>query len=370
MIDEAGLLAFTQRLVEMDSPTEDKPLCDAVGDVLEAKGTSLGMRAARNPQDIAGDHRIFRLAGRGARRILLVGHFDTVYPAGTAGWRGLRIEGNHGIGPGALDMKGGLAIGLFAIEAALRARGRLAADLTFVMNSDEETGSATSRALIESEARAHHLALVLEPGRPGPALTIGRKGVGIFHLDVQGVEAHAGAEPEKGANAILALARHTEAVAALADPARGTTVNPGTVSGGTWPYVVPGQARLGVDIRVPTLAEQRRVEAGLAAIAAREVVPRTAATLSGGFHRPPMEPSGAAMDAAAQFQRIAQALGYPLGTAVSGGASDGNLTAAVGTPTVDGLGPHGGRAHSAEEFIELDSLFAKCRILAEFLAEG
>jgi glutamate carboxypeptidase len=370
VIDDAALLDFLRRIVAMDSPTESKPLCDAVGDVLEAQAIAFGMQAERDPQRLVGDHRILRLRGGGKRRILLVGHFDTVHPAGSAAQR-LRIEGERAYGPGILDMKGGLAMALFAIDAARRAAGGiLPDDVTFVMNSDEETGSASSLPLILREAAAHDLALVLEPGRPGPALTIGRKGVGIFRIAVTGIEAHAGAEPEKGASAILAAARIALQAAELVDPHQGTSVNVGTLRGGTWPYVVAGAAELMLDVRVPSLAEQHRIERALATLVAAPRLPGTSATLSGRFHRPPMEATAASLAAADAFQRAGDALGFPLGLAVSGGASDGNNIAAAGIPTVDGLGPHGSRAHSDEEHIDLSSLFAKCAILARVLAEG
>jgi glutamate carboxypeptidase len=360
-----ALLAFVRRLVELDSPTESKPLCDAVGDQLAAQAAAFGMACERLTQRDAGDHRLFRLRGEGRARVLLCGHFDTVHPIGRGAT--FRIEGDRAGGPGILDMKGGLALGLFAIAEARRIRGgNLPGDVTFIMNSDEETGSATSRALIEREARAHDIALVLEPGRPGPALTIARKGVGILDLTVDGVEAHAGAEPEKGANAILELARITQVAAALA---RGeTTVNAGTISGGTAPYVVPGRAPLGLDNRVPTLAEAARVESALAELVAATRIPGTRASLAGRFRRPPMESTPASLAIAARLRAVAADIGLLLRLAASGGASDGSDIAAAGTPTVDGLGPHGGRAHSAEESIEIPSLFAKHAILARFLA--
>lgn len=367
----SAMLRFLEEIVNMDSPTEDKALSDRVGDVLQAKAESLGMVCSRDRQPDFADNRICRFQsarGKGRPRVLMIGHYDTVYAAGTAGQRPFRIEGGHAAGPGVLDMKGGLTVGLFALEALKAASDALPLDVTFIFNSDEEVGSPASRKVVLEEAARHDLALVLEPGRPGPALTIGRKGVGIFKLEVDGVEAHAGAEPEKGINSIVELAHKVLAVQALNDPAAGTIVTPGVVSGGTKPYVVPGRAELVVDCRVGSAAERDRINAAMAEIAAKSWVRGTTARLSGGFHRPPMEATAASMAFVQHLRDVAAELGFPLGMATTGGASDGNLTAAAGTPTIDGLGPHGARAHSSEEHIELNSLEAKCRVIACFLA--
>lgn len=367
-----SMLSFLESVVNMDSPTEDKVLADAVGDRFQARAESLGLAADRDIQTAFADNRIcrHRAAGAGLRpRILMIGHFDTVYAAGTAAARPFRIDGARALGPGALDMKGGIVVGLFALEALRAVLGRIPCDVTFILNGDEEVGSPRSRAVILEEAKHHDLALVLEPGRPGPAVTVGRKGVGIFRMAISGREAHAGAEPEKGINSIVEAAHKILAVQALNDPDAGTIVTPGVVHGGTKPYVVPGNASLEVDCRVGSAAEQLRIETAMAEIAAASAVDGTGTRLSGGFHRPPMQAGAATMAYVGRLQRVAAEAGFPLGTGTTGGASDGNLTAAAGLPTIDGLGVHGGRAHSPDEFIELASLEAKCRVLACFLAE-
>lgn len=367
-----AMLEFLEAVVNMDSPTEDKALADQVGDVFQAKAESIGLVTSRDAQPVFADNRIcrHRAAGTTPRpRVLMIGHFDTVYQAGTAARRPFRIEGERATGPGTLDMKGGLVVGLFALEALRAGLGAIPLDVTFILNGDEEIGSLRSREVILAEAERHDLALVLEPGRPGPAVTIGRKGVGIFRLAVEGREAHAGAEPEKGINSIVETAHKTLAIQALNDPAAGTTVTPGVVMGGTKPYVVPGLTRLEVDCRVASPAEQHRIEQAMVAIAATGTVTGTRATLTGGFHRPPMQAGPATQPFIDRLLAVAGAVGFPLGTASTGGASDGNLTAAAGLATIDGLGVHGGRAHSEEEFIAVASLEAKCRVLACFLAE-
>jgi glutamate carboxypeptidase len=369
---EQAMVRFLETVVDMDSPTENKALADAVGDVFQARAEALGLAAARERHDDVADTRLcrHRAPGEKARpRVLMIGHFDTVYAAGTAAARPFRLEGDRAFGPGALDMKGGLTVGIFALEALRAALGTIPCDVTFILNGDEEIGSPRSRHAIFEEARRHDLALVLEPGRPGPAVTVGRKGVGLFSLTVTGREAHAGAEPENGVNAVVEAAHKIIAIDRLNDPAAGTIVTAGVVQGGTKPYVVPAMTRIEVDCRVGSAEEQARVERALAGIAARSVLPGALTALSGGFHRPPMEASDASLAYVRRLQAVAGSVGYPLGAATTGGASDGNLTAAAGLATIDGLGVHGARAHSPDEFIEIASLAAKCRVLACFLAE-
>jgi glutamate carboxypeptidase len=363
---------FLRHIVNLDSPSHRKDLTDVMGKTVAERARAIGMRVELDRQADFGDNVVARLSDAGpARRrphVLMVGHMDTVYEAGTAAERPFRVEDGRAYGPGVHDMKGGLVIGLYALQAALEVTSEWGLTVTFVMNSDEEPGSPRSREVILREAARHDLALILEPGRPGPALTVARKGVGIFHLTVHGREAHAGAEPEKGVNAILDAALRVPEIAGLADPSVGTTATVGVIEGGTAPYVVPGRCRVGVDARVRTVAEQERVEAGLQLVAQGSRVEGTSADLTGSFHRPPMEPTEATYRYVERIQEAAAALGYPLGAESSGGASDGNLTAAAGVPTIDGLGTHGGRPHSPDEWIELDSVAHKTQVLAAFLA--
>jgi glutamate carboxypeptidase len=362
---------FLEHIVNLDSPSEEKALADVVGDTFEARAAALGFTFERDPQTVYGDNRVGRLKASnpaaGAPRVLMIGHYDTVFPSSvTQTWK-YTTDATRAYGPGVLDMKGGLVVGLWAV-AALRDLGLPTPELTYIFNSDEEPGSPKSRDVILREAASHDLALVLEPGRPGPAITVGRKGVGIFRLVIDGVEAHAGVEPEKGANAIVEAGHKAIALYALNDREVGTSVTPGVVNGGTHPYVVPGRCELSFDIRVPTLSEQERILAALDEIAGTTYIPGTRTELFGRFHRPPMAASEKTWEYIRMVQAAGEAMGYPLQTATSGGASDANLTAAAGVPTIDGLGPDGGRAHSTEEYIELASVPKRAGALAVFLA--
>lgn len=221
--NEAAMLAFLERLVNTESPTEDRALCEAAGDLLVEQAERLGMVCTRDEQDRFADNRICRLLPPGlpdgAPRVLLLGHFDTVYPRGTVATRPFRVADGVAYGCGVLDMKGGLTAGLFALQAIQEATGAPRFATTFLFNSDEEIGSPCSRRVILEEAARHDLALVLEPAVEGPGVVTGRKGVGIWHFEVEGVEAHAGVEPEKGANALVEMAHKILDVTALANPA-------------------------------------------------------------------------------------------------------------------------------------------------------
>lgn len=356
--------------VETDSPTENKQLVDEMGALIAAFARTLDLSVERVTESDFGNHIIARSGAVSgvAPRVLLVGHFDTVYAAGTARTRGFEVVGDRGVGPGALDMKGGIIVGLYALRALRRALGEVPLQITFLFNTDEEVGSPTSRVPLLAEAASADLAVILEPGKPGRKMVLGRKGVGIVTFQVEGVEAHAGAEPESGASAIVAMAHLVRALHELQDPKLGTTINSGTIVGGSHPYVVPGNCRLGVDMRVSTHAEQVRLEGAVAELAASTPVPRTKTTVSGGFHRPPMEPSPASLAAFRGLAQAATAIGYQIDYTTTGGASDGNLTSATGVPTLDGMGPAGLRAHSDEEYIEMDSFLRKTELLAVYLA--
>jgi glutamate carboxypeptidase len=289
-----------------------------------------------------------------------------VWPAGTLAARPFRADDDVAYGPGLYDMKASIAM----CELALRSLGplglRLPRPLTLLITSDEEIGSPSSRALIEAAARDCAFALVLEPPvEPHGALKTARKGVGMYAVDLTGRAAHAGVEPEKGASAITELAHQILAANTLADPAEGTTINVGIVSGGSGRNVVPAAARMEVDARAWTMAEAERVDAGFRGLAA--VTPGVTLTVSGGFNRPPMERTPASAALFEQAQSIGASLGLTLTEGATGGGSDGNFTAAVGAPTLDGLGAPGQGAHAEHEQISVRGLVERAALLTALL---
>jgi glutamate carboxypeptidase len=293
--------------------------------------------------------------------VLLLGHLDTVWPVGELERQPLRRDGNLLYGPGVYDMKAGLAIGLLAVRALLE-QGSLPGTIVVLVTSDEETGSRTSRRVIEDEARRSQAVLVLEPALPGGAVKTRRKGCGEFRLAVRGRAAHAGIEPERGASATLELAHQILAIQHLQDPAADTTVNIGVVRGGSRPNVVAAEAEAVIDVRVASRTEELRLAAALHNL--RPVVPGTLLEISGGFDRPPLERTpeiGRLFNLAGE---VASALGRQLEEGGTGGGSDGNFTAALGVPTLDGLGAIGSGAHAFGEHIDVSEIAWRAALVA------
>jgi len=359
---EAGWLRRTiEALVVLESPTPDKRAVDRCGAELAARLSEIGAAVREVPSAATGNQFVATFAGAGPR-ILLLGHFDTVWPVGQlAGMPMVERDGKL-FGPGVFDMKAGIAIGLLAIRA-LSHRGRGAEPhVVFLLTSDEETGSDSSRALIEEQARQSAAVLVLEPSLPGGTLKTSRKGCGQFRVDVTGIAAHAGIEPEKGANAVLELAHHLLDIDRAQDPRAGTTLTATLIQGGSRANVVPAKAAATVDARVTTAAEAARVERLMAGLRARR--PGTAVRASGGFDRPPFERTAAVAGLFQVARAVATDLGFELAEGATGGASDGNITASLGVPTLDGLGAVGDGAHASHEHVVLAALPARAALVA------
>jgi glutamate carboxypeptidase len=350
------MLGQLERLVMTESPSEDLALtarcADLVGDLVQEL---LGER----PQRLEVEGRPHLLLRSGAERpILLLAHLDTVWPAGTVADWPFSVDGDWATGPGVFDMKAGLVQGLHAV----RASGVDGVDL--LVTSDEEIGSPTSRALIEREARRARAVLVLEPGVEG-APKIARKGVSMYRLLVHGRASHAGLEPEAGVNALVELAAQVGAVHALGSPEAGTSVTPTVARAGTTTNTVPAGAEFTIDVRAWTAGEQHRVDAALRSLA--PTIPGASLELLGGVNRPPLE-AAASTALMALAARCAGALGIvlPPGQAVGGG-SDGNFTAGIGVPTLDGLGAVGHGAHARGERASVSALPERAVLVAALL---
>ena len=355
-LDRTAMLAALERLVVAESPSPDKARCDACADEVAALfAQRTGARATRHRRSDRGDHLELRV-GAGAKPLLLLCHHDTVWPAGTIGRLPFRVDGDRVTGPGGYDMKAGIVEAAFALEAAKAAR-----PVIVLSTSDEEIGSTSSRALIEERAREAEAVLVLEPAASGGALKTARKGIADFILEVDGRAAHAGVEPEKGVSAIEEIAHQVLALNALADPSLGTTINVGVLTGGTRPNVVPAHARAEIDVRFSSAAEAERVVEAVRAL--RPVAEGARLRIDGGLDRPPMERGPGTVRLAALAQRLARDLGFQLEETSTGGGSDGNFTAAIGIPTLDGLGPDGGGAHADSEHLLIPSWLQRTELL-------
>ncbi|NEZ42086.1 M20 family metallopeptidase [Paenibacillus alvei] len=362
------MLALLEQSVNMDSPSANKGLTDRMIDWYEERfKEDLGAEVERVPNDQYGDRLVVRV-GSGPRKVLLVGHADTVWPSGETKRRPFQVDSKRAYGPGVYDMKASLIQALFAIKI-LQFTNRLPEKLSIMLliNSDEEIGSPTSRKWIESFARDSEAAFVLEPPmEPSGALKTARKGSGRFHLSVIGRAAHAGVNPESGVSAVEELAQQIIRLHRLSDAERGIHVNVGKISGGFGANVVADYAEAEIDVRVRTMEDfDRFVELihGLASIH-----PDVRLQLTGDMNRPPMERT----DSIAKLYQIAreaamEQLNLELEETSTGGVSDGNFIAACGTPTLDGLGVRGDGAHSPSEFIWLHELPRRTALLASIL---
>ncbi len=355
------LLTDIERLVTCESPSADLAAVAKSASVVAAVGSAhLGAEPERIVLD-GRTHLRWRL-GEGPRRVLLLAHHDTVWPLGTLDRLPFGIREGVLRGPGCFDMKTGLAMAFHALAALGVPDG-----VTLLVTGDEELGSPSSRELIESEARGCVAALVLEASADGGALKTVRKGVSRYEVVVRGRAAHAGLEPELGVNAAVELAHQILAVAALGDPASGTTVTPTLLAAGTTTNTVPAQGRFAVDVRVREESEQARVDAALKALRPR--LDAAAVEVTGGPNRPPLT-----ADASAALYRragvLADRLGIgPLCSASVGGASDGNFTAGVGVSTLDGLGAVGGGAHAEGEHVLVAELPRRTALLAALVGD-
>ena len=350
----------TLALARLESPTDDKMAVDSCGRELRERMEAIGGAVARLPQERAGDH-LRAEFGSGDGQVLLLGHFDTVWPVGQLSRMPLEFRDGRLFGPGVFDMKAGIALGLLAARAVLEVcppAGRL----VMLWTSDEERRSRTSRTLIEEEARRSRAVFVLEPGLAGGGVKTARKGCAEFHVAVHGVAAHAGVEPHKGASAVHELAAQVVDLQRVRGLAPDVSLNVGTMTGGTLPNVVAEEAHAVVDARIVKAADMDRV---LDFVRNRTpTVPGTRIEVTGGFDRPPLERTAAVARLYERAHGIAGRLGHDLPEGATGGGSDGNFTAAVGVPTLDGLGAVGAGPHALHEHIEVDALPWRAALVA------
>jgi glutamate carboxypeptidase len=360
--------SFIRALVEVESPSGDESGSRSVVDLLSAAaGSVLGVDAI-DPVEVPGFGRHLVIKAfqeqREAGQILLVGHTDTVHSRGSLAQRPWRRAGDKFYGPGVFDMKANCALAIEVLRTLSELNLKPRFGVTVVLTCDEEVGSASGWPLIEQVAKAQstRYAFVLEPPASGGRVKTGRKGTGIYAIRVEGKAAHAGLEPEKGASAILELARQIERLHTLNLSGSGITLNVGVVHGGTRSNVVPAQAEGEIDVRFATEAESREIDRILSNL--ETVDERTKVFVSGGVNRPPLERTTAVVELFKKARSIAAHLGFELGEAQVGGASDGNFIAALGIPVLDGLGIRGDGAHAVHEHIEVDDIARRGALIA------
>jgi glutamate carboxypeptidase len=366
---EDAMACLLGRFVRAESPSFDKAAVDRLGGIVGAEWKQRGGKVSVLRQRQRGNHIRVEWQPRGGRsggQILVLGHLDTVYAAGTIAGIPFRMSRGRAWGPGTFDMKGGLVIALYAVDALIAANFQPHKRIVFLWTSDEEIGSDTSRQIIEGEARRSDAVLVLEPALgPSGLLKTGRKGVGEFEIVATGRSAHAGLNPEDGVNAIEEIARQIAHISRWNQPRRGITVNAGVIEGGTRTNVIADHARVLVDARATRVEDVRALEKKFRGL--RPFLDGAKLKVKGGFNRPPMEPKVSAQ-LFARAQALGKEMGITIGECFVGGGSDGNFTAALGVPTLDGLGAVGEGAHSPRENIVIARLPERAALLAGLLA--
>jgi glutamate carboxypeptidase len=365
------ILALTRALVETESPSGDEAGSKAVVSMLAAAARTINAVSTidRIPTENYGENlrlHAFANGRNGAKTVLILGHTDTVHPVGSLQSRPWRVEGNRAYGPGVFDMKANCALAIEAIRACATLNITPRNPLVLLLTCDEETGSMSGRGLVEAEAKRARSVLVLEPPASGGRVKTGRKGTGMFTIEARGKAAHAGLEPEKGASAILEIARQIEYLHRMNNQNNGISVNVGVVRGGTVSNVVPAEANAEVDLRFSANEEGER--AATAILGLRSYDPRVELVVSGGINRPPLERTEHVLALYEQARKIASGIGYELGEAQVGGASDGNFAAAVGAAVLDGLGIDGDGAHATHEHILVDDISRRGTLLAGLIA--
>lgn len=358
------IVSTIRELVEIESPSDNKPAVDRISEAVAGKFAAIGGQVRVHRANDFGNHLQVDFTGKASGKpVLLLGHYDTVYPVGTLAIMPCRVDGNKLRGPGVLDMKSGIALMLYSLAALREWHGELPRPVKVFLVSDEEVGSDTSRAITESLARESSAVLVLEPaaGSEG-AVKTARKGVGDYQIKVTGRASHAGLDFEKGVNAIVELARQIEKVTGFTDLKKGLTVNVGIVSGGSRTNVVPADATAQVDVRIARIRDAAGIDKKMRGL--RPFNRKCRLEVAGGINRPPMERTPGVAALYAKAAAIARDLGWKLGEAAVGGGSDGNFTAGLGIPTLDGLGGVGDGAHASHEYILISELPRRAALIA------
>ncbi len=352
-------------LVQQESPSENRAAINAAVDLVEAIGHDLGGRVRRHKQRAFGDILELRFGPARSNRkpILLLGHLDTVWPLGTLKNMPWREEKGRYYGPGVFDMKAGVVMALAAI--GILKELKLSRTITLLLNSDEEVGSTVSRPITEKLAAASSAVIVLEPAQ-GLACKTARKGVGLYNVRVTGVAAHSGLDFERGHSAILELARLVQIISGFTDLSLGRTVNCGVIAGGTRSNVIAQNATVEVDVRIAKTSDAARVEKLFRSL--KPFDPHCKLEITGGINRPPLERKSGTIALYQQARGLAAELGFDLPETSTGGGSDGNFTAALGIPTLDGMGAIGEGAHAAHEHVLIEQLAPRTALLTALLA--
>ncbi len=348
-------MGLLEHWVRLESPSFDADRVNRLGDAVAEAFARLGGSVERLPEADRGRHLLIRFGKQGAEApVMLLGHLDTVWPAGEIDRRPFTVDGDIASGPGVFDMKAGIAMMWLALRSLLSVRGSIPLPVAILLTSNEEVGSPNVRELVPRLAAGARAVLVLEPPLPDGVLKTARNGMGRFVIRAHGRSAHSGVNPADGVNAVEETAHQILRLRELGDPANGTTVTATMVEGGTRPNVVPAECFVQADCRVPSSAEAERVTRAIRSLA--PVLPGSRIEVEGGFRRPPLEPTPGNVRLFEMARKVGKEIGREIAGGRTGGASDGNLTSGAGIATLDGLGPVGLGAHQEDEHIRVSSL--------------
>ena len=359
------MLKLIEQLVNIDSGSYHKEGIDKVGSILKEKYEELGFIVEVKEEKEFGNNLVIQHKDANNPKIILVAHMDTVFPKGTVAERPFRIEGDRAYGPGVVDMKSSHVELLYALKALQQAGIKSYENVQVILNSDEEIGSKTSRAIIEENSKGKEYALIMEPARKDGSLVSSRRGGGRYTLIVKGKAAHSGIEPQNGRSAIEELAHKIIQLHSLTDHEKGISVNVGLIEGGSSVNTVSPSAVAHVDIRISEMAQAQFLKDKIEQICATSEVSGTKITLEGNISRPPMEKNEQTKSLLHVIEEVGKEIGIKVFDTATGGGSDASFTSATGVATVDGLGPVGGNAHSENEYLEIPTLTERTLLLAK-----
>ncbi|MBD7938996.1 M20 family metallopeptidase [Cytobacillus sp. Sa5YUA1] len=359
------MLQLIEKLVNIDSGSYVKKGIDEIGGILQKKYEEIGFVVEVKTEAKYGNHLVIRHERSLHPKIILVAHMDTVFPEGTVNKRPFQIKGNRAYGPGVVDMKSSLVELLYAMKALVHCGSNACENVQIILNGDEEIGSPSSRELIEEQAVGKEYALIMEPARKDGSLVTARRGGGRYKLIIKGKAAHSGIEPEKGRSAIEELAYKIIQLHNLTNHEQGISVNVGIISGGSSVNTISDKAVAHIDIRITEKEQAQELEKKIKRICANTEVRGTEIQLEGAIRRPPMEYNEQTKKLLHIIQEVGEEIGLHVHNTATGGGGDASFTSATGVPTVDGLGPVGGNAHSKEEYIEIDTLTERTILLAK-----
>lgn len=361
------MLAMLEDLVNIDSGSDDKEGVDKVASLLSSYYQKLGFKIKKYENKELGNHLVLRHKEADNPKFLILAHMDTVFPKGTVDKRPFHTIGNRAYGPGVIDMKASHVLLYFAIRDLINQNHNVYKNIEIILNSDEEIGSKTSRPIIEEHSKGKKVALVLEPARADGSLVTARKGTGKYTLKIQGKAAHAGIEPENGRSAIEVLGRKITRLHALSNPAEGVNVNVGTVSGGTSTNTIAESAIATIDVRISKYDQAAWIENRIKEICEVVEVKGVSTNLTGSINRFPMVYTDKTEQLISFIKEEGTKLNIAINHVSTGGGSDASLVSALGIPTIDGLGPVGGKQHSDEEYLEIESLAERTHLFIRIL---